>query len=146
MPVSLLAQYNRVPGTLRHIHLSGICGTGMASLAGMLKSMGYRVTGSDQNVYPPMSTFLRSLNIPVFEGYDPSHLTPVPDLVVVGNVIRKENPEAQALARLQLPYVSFPQAVRHFALSGKQSVVISGTHGKTTTSAIAAWILEKGGM
>ena len=146
MPISLLPQYNRVPETLHHIHLSGICGTGMASLAGMLKSMGYRVTGSDQNVYPPMSTFLRSLNIPVFEGYDPSHLTPVPDLVVVGNVIRKENPEAQALARLQLPYVSFPQAVRHFALSGKQSVVISGTHGKTTTSAIAAWVLEKGGM
>lgn len=145
-PNFLSPRYNRTPNTLHRIHLLGICGTGMASLAGMLKSMGYQVTGSDENVYPPMSTFLRSLNIAVFEGYDPAHLEPFPDLVIVGNVIRRENPEARALWRLKLPYLSFPQALRRFALSGKQTVVITGTHGKTTTSAIAAWILEKAGM
>lgn len=142
---TLLPLYNTVPQSLDHIHLMGICGTGMASLAGMLNSMGYRVTGSDEHVYPPMSTFLKGLCIPVWEGYDPSHLDPHPDLVIVGNVIRKENAEAQALARLRLPYLSFPQALRHFAFSNKRTVVISGTHGKTTTSALAAWIMETAG-
>jgi len=124
----------------------GICGTGMASLAGMLKQKGYQVTGSDQNVYPPMSHFLEDLSIPVLEGYDPHNISPDLDLVIVGNVITSSNPEAIELSRLRLPYLSFPQALKHFAFRGKRSIVISGTHGKTTTSALVAWILEKAGM
>lgn len=124
----------------------GICGTGMASLAGMLKDHGYLITGSDQNIYPPMSFFLKSLNVPVLSRYRPEHLHPKPDLVIVGNVITKENPEAIELSRLKLPYLSFPQALRQFAIKDKRSIVISGTHGKTTTSALVAWILEKAGM
>jgi len=141
----LSSSLNSVPERLSHIHLMGVCGTGMASLAGMLKDHGYLITGSDQNIYPPMSLFLESLNIPVFSGYKPEHLHPVPDLVIVGNVITKENPEAVELSHLKLPYLSFPQALRQFALKDKRSIVISGTHGKTTTSALIAWILEKAG-
>ena len=137
---------NRVPDNLHHIYLMGICGTGMASLAGMLKEKGYAVTGSDENVYPPMSRFLKSLSIPVLEGYDPYHLHPDPDLVIVGNVITRDNCEAIELSRLRLPYLSFPQALNYFALRGKRPIVISGTHGKTTVSSLAAWVLEKAGM
>ena len=89
----------------------GICGVGMASLAGMLKEKGYHVTGSDQNVYPPMSHFLEGLSIPVLEGYSTHNLSSVPDLVIVGNVITSSNPEAVELSRLRLPYLSFPQAL-----------------------------------
>jgi len=137
---------NRVPENLRHIHLLGICGTGMASLAGMLKQKEFVVSGSDQNIYPPMSHFLKALSIPVLEGYRPDNLHPEPDLVIVGNVITRQNPEAIELANLRLPYLSFPQALRRFAMKEKRSIVISGTHGKTTTSALVAWILEKAGM
>jgi UDP-N-acetylmuramate: L-alanyl-gamma-D-glutamyl-meso-diaminopimelate ligase len=137
---------NRVPERLKRIHLMGICGTGMASLAGMLKQRGFLITGSDQRAYPPMSDFLNKLSIPVLEGYDPRNLHPEPDLVIVGNVITKQNPEAVELFRCALPYLSFPQALRHFAIEGKRSIVISGTHGKTTTSSLAAWVLEKAGM
>jgi len=137
---------NGRPEKLSHIHLMGICGTGMASLAGMLKAQGYAVTGSDANVYPPMSLLLESLKIPVFNGYDPGNLVPEPDLVIVGNVIAKVNPEAVELSRRRLPYLSFPQAIRQFAIGDKESIVISGTHGKTTTSSLIAWILETAGM
>jgi len=118
----------------------------MASLAGILKRKGYRVTGSDQNVYPPMSLFLASLGISVLDGYHPDNLFPAPDLVVVGNVITRNNPEAVELSRLLTPYLSLPQALKEFAFKDKRSIVISGTHGKTTTSALVAWILEKAGM
>jgi UDP-N-acetylmuramate: L-alanyl-gamma-D-glutamyl-meso-diaminopimelate ligase len=124
----------------------GICGTGMASLAGTLKQKGHLVTGSDQNIYPPMSDFLEGLSIPVLEGYGAKNLSPKPDLVIVGNVITRLNPEAVELSRLHIPYLSLPQALRHFAMEGKKSIVICGTHGKTTTSALASWILEKAGM
>ena len=140
------ASLNRVPESLHHIHLMGVCGTGMASLAGMLKQKGFVVTGSDQNIYPPMSHFLESLSIPILKGYGSDNLYPKPDLVIVGNVITRQNPEAVELSHLRLPYLSFPQALRHFAMKGKRSIVISGTHGKTTTSALVAWILEKAGM
>ncbi len=143
---ALSAALNRVPEKCHHIHLMGICGTGMASLAGLLKDKGYQITGSDQKMYPPMSEFLQALSIPVMEGYEPGNLFPRPDLVIVGNVITRDNPEALELARLALPYLSFPQALRHFALRDKRSIVVSGTHGKTTTASLAAWILEKGGQ
>lgn len=133
---------NRVCTNYHHIHLMGICGTGMSSLAGMLKQEGFKITGSDQNIYPPISHLLQDLSIPVLQGYGPQNLVPMPDLVIVGNVITRENPEAIELARLKIPYLSFPQALKHFAMKDKISIVISGTHGKTTTSVLAAWILE----
>ena len=102
-----------------HVHLMGICGTGMASLAGMLKQSGHKVSGSDQNVYPPMSLLLEELSIPVFMEYSPENLSSGPDLVIVGNVITRINPEAEALSRLKIPYLSFPQALRHFAFQNK---------------------------
>jgi len=129
-----------------HIHLMGICGVGMSSLAGMLKEKGYTITGSDQNIYPPISTFLESLSIAVRKGYSPSNLYPKPDLVIVGNVITKDNPEACELQKLEIPYLSMPQALKKFAMDGKKSIVIAGTHGKTTTSALTAWILDVAGM
>ena len=137
---------NRLPARVHRIHLMGICGTAMASLAGILKQEGYVVTGSDQNIYPPMSLFLEELSIPVLKGYRPENLQPFPDLVVVGNVITKLNPEAIELARLAIPYLSLPQALRLFAMKGKKSIVIAGTHGKTTTSSLVAWVLEEGGL
>ena len=136
---------NMIPDDIKHVHLMGICGTGMASLAGILKEMGYLVTGSDQDVYPPMSDLLESIGIRVMKGYKAENLNPVPDLVVVGNVITRTNPEAVELARIASPYVSFPQAIGRFALRGKKSIVISGTHGKTTTSSLSAWLLHCAG-
>ena len=137
---------NRIPESARHIHLMGVCGTGMASLAGLLKEQGIRVTGSDQNVYPPMSDFLDALGIPVLSGYRADNLFPAPDLVIVGNVITRNNPEALELARLGIPYISMPQALRHYAIDGRRSIVIAGTHGKTTTTALASWVLEVAGL
>jgi UDP-N-acetylmuramate: L-alanyl-gamma-D-glutamyl-meso-diaminopimelate ligase len=137
---------NMMPKNPKHIHLMGICGTGMASLAGILRYKGYSITGSDENIYPPMSDFLRDLSIPIFEGYKPENLAVAPDLVIVGNVITRHNPEAIELSNIGVPYLSFPQAIRHFAINGKKSIVISGTHGKTTTSSLITWILEKSGM
>jgi UDP-N-acetylmuramate: L-alanyl-gamma-D-glutamyl-meso-diaminopimelate ligase len=144
--VNLLPSLNRFPDPVRHIHIMGVCGTGMASLAGMLKDSGYVVTGSDENVYPPMSDFLASCNIEINRGYGPENLSPQPDLVVVGNTIRRTNPEAQALIGLGIPYVSFPQALGHYFLADKTSLVVTGTHGKTTTSSMLATLLHKAGQ
>jgi UDP-N-acetylmuramate: L-alanyl-gamma-D-glutamyl-meso-diaminopimelate ligase len=137
---------NVLPDRLRHVHLMGICGTAMASLAGILKQEGYVVTGSDQNVYPPMSQFLEDLSIPVLEGYKAENLHPAPDLIIVGNVVTKLNPEAVELSRLGIPYLSLPQALQAFAMKGKKSIVICGTHGKTTTTALISWVLETAGL
>ncbi len=131
---------------LRHIHLIGICGTGMAALAGILKEQGYVVTGSDEHVYPPMSTFLTGLGLNIREGYRPENLEPPPDLVVVGNVIRRENPEAQAVLARGLPHLSLPQALNRFLVNGRKSLVVAGTHGKTTTTALLAWLLYAAGQ
>lgn len=144
--VQLSRELNIAPPGPKHIHLMGICGTGMASLAGILKQKGYYITGSDENIYPPMSDFLEELSIPVTKGYGPDNLAVRPDLVIVGNVITKHNPEAVELSRLQIPYLSFSQAIRLFAIDGKRSIVVSGTHGKTTTSSLVSWILEKVNM
>lgn len=137
---------NFLPEKLHRIHLMGICGTGMAALAGMLQASGYEVSGSDSQIYPPMSLFLEGLHIPVKSGYGPENLRPAPDLVIVGNVITKKNPEAVALAELKLPYLSFPQALSHFFIAGKKSLVITGTHGKTTTCSLLATALYHAGL
>lgn len=132
---------NRAPERVNHVHLMGIGGTGMAALAGMLQNAGMRVSGSDQQVYPPMSDYLAALKIPVSEGYSPRNLEPPPDLVIVGNVIRAANPEALALAELKIPYLSMPQALSHYFLADKRSLVVAGTHGKTTTASLLATML-----
>lgn len=131
---------NVKPGA--HIHLMGICGTAMASLAGLLQERGFRVTGSDQNVYPPMSTQLEELGIPIMEGYHGSNLDPAPDLVIVGNVITAKHEEAVALMGSGIPYTSLPEAMGQFVIGDRQSFVMTGTHGKTTTTAMLAWVME----
>ena len=127
------------------IHVMGIGGTAMAALAGLLKDAGFRVTGSDTGVYPPMSTYLASLGIEVMIGYKAENLEHRPDLVVVGNVIRAEYEEAQALLGGGLLYCSFPQLLGALTLGTRHSLVIAGTHGKTTTTALSAWLLDAAG-
>lgn len=144
--LSLATNLNSAPKEINHIHLMGICGTGMAALAGMLQTSGYTVTGSDNQVYPPMSVFLSDLNISVCSGYSADNLNPAPDLVIVGNVITRKNPEAIALAELNLPYLSFPQALSYFYIQSRTSLVISGTHGKTTTCSLLATALYHAGL
>lgn len=125
-----------------HVHLMGICGTAMASLAGLLKDRGFRVTGSDQNVYPPMSTQLIKLGIQIMQGYKKENLKEKPDLVIVGNVISKSNEEAQELLKGDIPFTSLPSAMGQLVIEGRHSVVVSGTHGKTTTTSLVAWVLD----
>jgi UDP-N-acetylmuramate: L-alanyl-gamma-D-glutamyl-meso-diaminopimelate ligase len=130
---------------LRRIHLIGICGTGMGALAGLLRDAGYEVTGSDRAAYPPMSDQLRSRGIAVLEGFDPAHLEPPPDLVIVGNIASRDNPEAAAAAARGIPFASMPQAIARIFLPGRHSMVVAGTHGKTSTSALLAWVLTSAG-
>ena len=131
---------------VRRVYLIGIGGTAMASLAGMLQQRGYEVAGSDEHVYPPMSTYLERLRIPVLEGYTKQHLeTFRPDLVVIGNVAAVTNAEAAATLEMDLPYTSMPEAIYHLFIRGKHSVVVTGTHGKTTTTSLMAWLLESAG-
>ncbi|HWZ81425.1 MAG TPA: UDP-N-acetylmuramate:L-alanyl-gamma-D-glutamyl-meso-diaminopimelate ligase [Terriglobales bacterium] len=126
----------------KHIHLIGICGTAMASLAGMLQQRGFRVTGSDAAAYPPMSTFLASLKIPLAQPFAESNLTPRPDLVVVGNVISRGNVELEHCLDERIPFCSLPQILHDEFLSGKEVLVVAGTHGKTTTTSMLAWIFK----
>jgi UDP-N-acetylmuramate: L-alanyl-gamma-D-glutamyl-meso-diaminopimelate ligase len=139
-------QLNKAPEQVRHIHLMGICGTGMAALAGMLQSSGYTITGSDNHVYPPMSLFLEKLKIKVCEGYSGDNLDPAPDMVIVGNVITRKNPEAIALGEKKISYLSFPQALSHFFIASRSSLVVAGTHGKTTTCSLLATALYKANL
>jgi len=134
-----------LPSPLRSVHIMGIGGTAMGALAGMLKDAGYAVTGSDTAVYPPMSTYLASLGIDVKIGYKAENLDHRPDLVVVGNVIRAEYDEAKALLASDLAYTSFPRLLGERFLKESHSIVVAGTHGKTTTTSITAWLLEAGG-
>ena len=124
------------------IHLMGICGTAMASLAGLLKDQGHVISGSDQNVYPPMSTQLEKLGIALTEGYRAENLAHNPDLVIVGNVISKTNPEAIALMEKKIAYTSLPKALGEYVIAGRESIVISGTHGKTTTTSLMAVVSD----
>lgn len=123
-----------------HIHLMGVCGTAMASLAGLLKDRGYKITGSDSNPYPPMSTQLESLGIQIQKPYQASNLNPRPDFVIVGNVIGAANPEAQELVKLNIPFTSLPKAIGEVIIENRESIVIAGTHGKTTTTSMMAWV------
>lgn len=130
----------------KHIHILGICGTFMGSLAILARQLGYRVTGSDANVYPPMSTQLEQQGIELMQGYLPEHLQPQPDLVVIGNALSRGNPAVEYALDRGLPYVSGPQWLADHVLQGKWVLAVSGTHGKTTTTSMLAWILEHVGM
>ena len=129
-----------------HFHLIGICGTAMASLAGMLQARGHHVTGSDLNVYPPMSTMLEGLGIKVSHGYKREHRTPAPDWVVVGNAIPRGNPEVEETLKRKLLYRSQAEVVKEEFIRGRHSLAVAGTHGKTTTTSIAAWVIDQGGL
>jgi len=118
----------------------------MAALAGMLQARGHRVTGSDENVYPPMSTMLAALGISVMQGYHPEHLEPAPDCVIVGNAIPRGNGEVEATLNLKLLYRSQAEVVKEEFIRGRRSLVVAGTHGKTTTTSIAAWLMDQGGL
>jgi UDP-N-acetylmuramate: L-alanyl-gamma-D-glutamyl-meso-diaminopimelate ligase len=134
------------PRTVRRVHFLGVAGTGMGSFAGMLKTAGWEVTGSDQNVYPPMSEMLAAWGIPVLTPYRPDNLdTARPDLTVIGNVIRRVNPEAAEIRARRLPQMSFPAALGSFFLGDRHSIVVAGTHGKTTTSALMGHVLTAAG-
>jgi UDP-N-acetylmuramate: L-alanyl-gamma-D-glutamyl-meso-diaminopimelate ligase len=134
------------PKSITRVHLVGVAGTGMGSFAGMLKAAGYEVTGSDENVYPPMSDMLRAWGIPALTPYAPANLdTSKPDLVIIGNVIRRVNTEATAVRDRGLPQMSFPAALGSLFLKQRHSVVVAGTHGKTTTSALMGHVLASAG-
>lgn len=135
-----MGRFDLRPGA--HVHFMGICGTAMASLAGLMNDRGYKVTGSDENVYPPMSTQLERIGISIMEGYKKENLAPRPDLVIVGNVITRNHEEAQALLATDIPYTSLPQAIGEFIISGRHSIVVAGTHGKTTTTSLTSWVAQ----
>jgi UDP-N-acetylmuramate: L-alanyl-gamma-D-glutamyl-meso-diaminopimelate ligase len=127
---------------IKSIYLIAICGTGMASLAGLLKKSGYLVTGSDANIYPPMSTLLKSSGIDIKPGYQRKNITDDIDQVIVGNAVSKDNPEVLAVQEKSIPYISFPEAIKKFYLKNQKSLVVTGTHGKTTTTALLSWVLH----
>jgi len=129
-----------------HIHILGICGTFMAGIAAIAREAGHRVTGSDANAWPPMSTQLEQLGIAVMRGYEAEHLLPAPDVVVVGNVVTRGNPAMEYVLNAGLPYVSGPQWLAENVLQGRHVLAVAGTHGKTTTSSILAWLLEHAGL
>ena len=129
-----------------HIHILGICGTFMGSLAVLAKNLGHTVTGSDANVYPPMSTQLEAQGISLMQGYEPEHLQPHPDLVIVGNAMKRGIPAVEYVLNEGIPYTSGPQWLAQYVLQGKHVLGVAGTHGKTTTTTMVAWILEQAGL
>src|SRR5579863_4675071 len=131
---------------IRSVHFIGIGGTAMASAAVAMQEKGFAVTGSDQNVYPPMSTFLAARQVPVMQGYAEANLSHKPDLVVVGNAISRGNPEAEAVLDHKLRHCSLPELLKEFFIRGKRSIVVSGTHGKTTTTSLLTWVFEHNGL
>src|SRR5213594_3047163 len=139
-----LGTRNQGPGIVK-IHLIGICGTAMATLAAMLKRKGLDVSGSDQDVYPPMSDFLAVEGIPTLVGYRPEHISADLDFVIVGNAISRGNPELEEVLDRKIRYCSLPEVIREQFLWGALSIVIAGTHGKTTTTALTGWVLTAGG-
>ncbi len=139
------ARLARVPANVRHVHLIGVGGTAMAAVAGMLAERGLRVTGSDNQLYEPTASLLKNSRVEVIGGFSPANLAPPPDLVVVGNVITRANPEAQALLESPIPYLSMPEALRHFFLRDRRVLMVAGTHGKTTSTAMMAHVLAAAG-
>jgi len=137
---------NHIPDDVKSAHLIAICGTGMGALAGMLKEAGFEVTGSDHHVYPPMSTLLAERGIQIAEGFRPENLSHRPDLVVVGNAVSKDNPEVVGMFEMGIPFCSFPQALHRFFIHGRAALIVAGTHGKTTTAALLAWVLSCAGL
>ena len=131
---------------IKTIHFTGIGGTAMAAVAAAMKDKGFAVTGSDHNVYPPMSTFLAAKKIEVMQGYAESNLAGKPDLVVIGNAISRGNPEAEYVLDQKLRYCSLPELLREFFIRGKRSIVVAGTHGKTTTTSLLTWVFEHNGL
>src|SRR5208282_3592303 len=131
---------------IKSVHFVGIGGTAMAAVAAALRDQGYAVSGSDQNVYPPMSTFLASKKIEVMPAYAESNLAAKPDLVVIGNAISRGNPEAEVVLEQKLPYCSLPELLKEFFIRGKRSLVVAGTHGKTTTTSLLTWVFEHNGL
>lgn len=129
-----------------HIHILGICGTFMGSLAQLAKALGHKVTGSDEHVYPPMSTQLENAGIEIMQGFDESHLQPAPDLVVIGNAMSRGNPAVEYVLNRQLPYVSGPEWLSQHILKNKWVMAVAGTHGKTTTTSMLTWVLEDCGF
>jgi len=133
------------PQNIKNIYLIAICGTGMASLAGLLKEAGFNVSGSDSNIYPPMSTLLADQGIEIRPGYRAENIPADVDLVVIGNAVSKTNPEVVAVLEAGLPYTSFPDALARFFLAQRKSLVVAGTHGKTTTTSLLSWVLHATG-
>lgn len=129
-----------------HLHILGICGTFMGGIAAIAKSLGHKVTGSDANVYPPMSTQLEQLGIELTQGYEPSQLEPAPDLVIIGNAMSRGNPCVEYVLNRNIPYTSGPQWLAEHVLQDRWVLAVSGTHGKTTTTSMLAWILEYAGL
>ncbi|MDP3293422.1 MAG: Mur ligase domain-containing protein, partial [Nevskia sp.] len=129
-----------------HLHILGICGTFMAGIAALAREAGHQVTGADANGWPPMSTQLEKLGIAVMPGYLPEHLDPAPDVVVVGNVVSRGNPAMEYVLNAGLPYVSGPQWLAENVLQGRHVLAVAGTHGKTTTTSLLAWLLEEAGL
>ena len=129
-----------------HIHILGICGTFMGGIAAIAKSLGHKVTGSDQNVYPPMSTQLEDLGIELTQGYEVTQLEPAPDMVVIGNAMSRGNPCVEYVLDKGLPYTSGPEWLKHNLLQNSWVLAVAGTHGKTTTASMLAWILEYAGL
>ena len=130
----------------RHVHFIGICGTAMGAVAAAMRAQGYTVTGSDAGVYPPMSTFLESKGITLSEGYRAENIPAEADLIVVGNAISRGNPEIEAVLNRKLYYLSLPETLKQFFLRGRHNLVVTGTHGKTTTTALLTWILKSAGL
>src|SRR5580704_2457470 len=129
-----------------HVHILGICGTFMGGIAAIARAAGFKVTGSDRNVYPPMSTQLEALGIELTEGFEAAQLSPAPDVVVVGNVMTRGQPVVEALLESGLPYFSGPEWLSREVLAKRWVLAVAGTHGKTTTSSLLAWILEHAGL
>jgi UDP-N-acetylmuramate: L-alanyl-gamma-D-glutamyl-meso-diaminopimelate ligase len=129
----------------KKFHFLGICGTAMASVAAALQDRGFQVTGSDENVYPPMSNFLEEKGITAKEGYQPENIPADADVVVIGNAMKRGNPEVEAVLNRKLFYLSLPEVLKNYFLRGRHNLVVTGTHGKTTTTALLAWIMEKVG-
>src|ERR1700681_3562981 len=135
----------RVTEAPKKFHFLGICGTAMGSIAAALRERGFTVTGSDENVYPPMSTFLEEKGIKLYQGYRAENIPPDADLIVIGNAMKRGNPEVEAVLNRKLFYLSLPEVLKNYFLRGRHNLVVTGTHGKTTTTALLAWIMETAG-